>query len=136
MADVRQYGVTLNAVESVDEGQGQNYVSLGVFTFILHRLSEDQIVDLQGNLSLEINMTLNETGEFVVAIFDENDPEQKHRRKRAKQSNSARNMLHYSTEEEGITKQEKLLIFGCVVLACLYLILKIMLQGERDISEL
>eukprot|EP00977_Amphora_coffeiformis_P005570 scaffold1170_cov174-Amphora_coffeaeformis.AAC.54 len=73
LADPLQPGVSLTAVEQVD--CGQIYPKLGEFTFLLARLSQDQLNALDGARSIEIRMTLRESGEFLVSYYDENDPD-------------------------------------------------------------
>ena len=142
LASPTQNGVTVNAMErvedrndSVDNNDSSKYVDLGTFTFILHRLTETQLAALEDQRDVEITMTLKESGEFVVAVFDENDPEQTRRRKRSKQSATGQT-LRYESEGSNLTQQEIMLIGVCIMLAILYVALKLMFHEVQAAQEL
>ena len=172
LAHVRQPGVTVSAVERIESVNqdgglfGSTFVNLGVFTFLLHQLTPTQLAQLENNKDngggsgthryVEIQMTLKETGEFVVGVIDENDPEQsqRRRRQRTRQRRSKRSKEDMTTmtkkkdlqqqqherlgynsargenEEEGIPQEQILLIVACIALFFLYLGLKVLFQDE------
>ena len=139
LSDMLQKGITVIAVEQIPistssssrnerkkndrESKKQNginvpryqYNILGEFTFLLHRLSKDQIHRLRdhenGIRTVDVGMTLKESGEFVVSIFDQNDPDhirKKQRYQRNKAANEGRTpdrMMHRSTSPK-ITKRD------------------------------
>ena len=89
LAHIRQQGVTVHAVERIAEFPSgkETLVDLGIFNFLLYRPSSRRLEELEqdGGRFIQIEMTLKETGEFSVAVVDENDPEQTQRRRRKQQ---------------------------------------------------
>lgn len=115
LEDARQPGVTIDAVEVVGEtvdGDAQ-YSSLGQFSFLLHRAVLEQ-------RSVEIRMMLKESGEFLVAVFDENDPEHTSRRAGS---------IGY-TATEPTSKEQFSLLVGCAVVFFLYVAVKLAFPEE------
>ena len=95
LANAQQAGVTVIAVEDV--GENLPFSKLGDFTFLLHKLTQKQRRELGDTRSVDIGMTLKENGEFVVSIFDENDPEHvrnKERLQRMKGSQPVNKLLY------------------------------------------
>ena len=84
LADRHQSGVTVVAVEQI--GPGEVYQCMGVFDFLLFRLPEKESIHSTSNddngRHVEVGMTLETSGQFVVSIFDENDPDHREKRRR------------------------------------------------------
>ena len=139
LADVRQAGISLTAVEHIgetssnDEKQG-GYNILGEFTFLLHRLSKDNLSALKIR-SVEVGMTLKENGEFVVSIFDKNDPDHIRKKEwyqRAKETEkfdpATPNLdmnSKSSPSEAPLSWEQVLLLIACIALLILYVVVKI-----------
>lgn len=116
LADVRQRGVTIQAVECVDAQP--TYVRLGEFTFLLHKLTEAQFGSLPFR-TIDVGMDLQESGALVVSIFDANDPE--HVRKKLQHEN---NVVGYKADA-AFTGEQIFLVVACVVLFFLYVVAKL-----------
>jgi len=130
LADPLQPGVSLTAVEQIDGGQ--IYPKLGEFTFLLARLSQDQLNALNGSRSIEIRMTLRESGEFLVSYYDENDPEHTDM-KSSIQSNQTKYkapVLTYRQDDEKISFEQLLLIVSCIILFFAYVAARVYFQEE------
>jgi molecular chaperone DnaK len=134
LANAHQAGVTVIAVEDV--GENLPFSKLGDFTFLLHKLTQKQRKELGDTRSVDIGMTLKENGEFVVSIFDENDPEhvrKKERHQRMKGSQPA-NKLLYKPEKEEMTMELISLIVACVMLFFVYVAVKLLFQeGDHQL---
>jgi hypothetical protein len=89
-------------VERVGKDQ---YETLGEFTFLLRRVDP-----LPAVRSVEISMLLKNSGEFIVGIFDEHDPE--HLKKRHIGD------LQYN---EAGSQEQTLLIIACIAMFFLYI---------------
>jgi molecular chaperone DnaK (HSP70) len=128
LANITQAGVTLHVVEDVDG----SFEPIQDFTFLLHRLTNEQISQLRGKgqRTIEVGLMMRETGELVVSIFDETDFD--HVRKRAIRKASAVDglRLEYQSLRHGLTREEKLLISLCVVMLLAYVALKLSLSRE------
>lgn len=125
LADRLQKGVTLNAVECVGNG---SYSSLGEFTFLLHRLSKKQLAALSVR-SIDIGMTLKTNGEFVVSIFDANDPDharkkERYRRAKGEHENTLSCKNDAAVDDHPSIEQISLLV-ACGVLFLLYAVAKL-----------
>ena len=79
LADIDQPGVTIVAVEDV--GEDHPLQRLGEFTFLLHRLGQEK-KDSLGRRKVSVGMTVEESGKFIVSIFDEHDPEHVEKKRR------------------------------------------------------
>jgi molecular chaperone DnaK (HSP70) len=77
LADVKQPGVTVIAVEQI--GPGDIFQCMGVFDFLLYRLEHNDDSKVR---QVKIGMALEESGEFTVSIFDEKDPDHRDKRRR------------------------------------------------------
>ena len=142
LADIHQPGVTVKAVEQI--GDDNAYSTLGEFTFLLHRLTPDQIAALHGTRSVDIGMTLKTNGEFVVSIFDPHDPDHIRKRERyvrAKQGGRNKNatindnnILDYQTKEQ-ISMEQIALIIACIALFALYVAAKLAFQKDVLMME-
>lgn len=79
LAATSQSGVTVVAVERI--GPGDIYQCMGVFDFLLRRTDkEDRTADK--SRQVQIGMTLETSGKFIVSVFDESDPEHREKRRR------------------------------------------------------
>jgi molecular chaperone DnaK (HSP70) len=128
LANAYQAGVTVIAVEDV--GENLPFSKLGDFTFLLHKLTEKQRRELGDTRSVDIGMTLKENGEFVVSIFDENDPEHVRKKERHQRMNGSQpaNKLHYKPEKEEMTMELVSLIVACIILFFVYVAVKLLFQ--------
>jgi molecular chaperone DnaK (HSP70) len=168
LADARQPGISLRAVEKVleldhhqtEKGRRRRrllYPKLGDFTFLLHRLSDQQIAKLKDGIrSVDVSMTLKGNGELVVSYFDENDPEhmarrqhqqqQQQKKRRPKRDNASASdqavVLAYASskngimnnvdmdKDEGFSKDQMVLIGYCIILLLLYVTAKLVFHEE------
>jgi hypothetical protein len=106
---------------------------------VMYRLNEEQLAALNGTRSVDIGMTLKTDGEFVVSIFDLHDPDhlrKKERYLRAKQQRQqGKNPNHnatldYKVVDETLSKEQILLIIGCIVLLAFYLAAKLTFRTD------
>ena len=127
LANVSQNGVSIVAVENIAKDQ---YQCMGVFNFLLHHL------EYCGNTrKVEVGMVLKESGQFIVSIFDELDPE--HRAKGRKYLESQGLIDSENPEEENqgsISGNEIGLILLCVAFFALYVTVKV-LFNEIDLDN-
>jgi molecular chaperone DnaK (HSP70) len=114
LADARQAGVTVEAVEDTGELE-----LVGTFTFMLRRLTDKE---LDGKRTVDIGMTMEPSGKFVCSIFDEHDPE--HLRKRRKHQREG-GALGYSEDIKDDDSVPLSLIVGCFILFVLYVVAKL-----------
>ena len=80
LAAAGQSGITVIAAEHI--GPGNVFQCMGVFDFLLRRSGKEGGGCDRAARQLEIGMTLETSGKFIVSVFDESDPE--HREKRRK----------------------------------------------------
>jgi len=154
LADFHQPGVTVQAVERVNDDSNEkhssSYIPLGEFTFLLHRCDK-KLTTTPGSRSVDIGMVLKTSGEFVVSIFDPLDPEHVRKRERYRQrkaANAADNNQQDDTDNNYRTlafsngnatydsissKQQTLLIVACVALFVLYVAVKLGFADEEKI---
>mmetsp|Transcript_7097 Transcript_7097/g.13395 ORF Transcript_7097/g.13395 Transcript_7097/m.13395 type:complete len:642 (-) Transcript_7097:773-2698(-) len=140
---VRQKGVTVIAVEDV--GDDLPLERIGEFTFLLHRLSEKQYQTLEKEgRTIDLGMTVDRDGKFIVSIFDKNDPE--HLMKKAKYQKWKRGN-HYSQQEnhvyslgdkcrepQSLTGEDLRLLMLCVAIFVLYVSVKVGFHlGEESV---
>lgn len=138
LADVNQKGVTVVAAEQIGPDQ---YETIQEFTFLLHRLTHRQILEMQSHnetRSVDIGMAMQTTGQLVVSLFDGKDPE--HLRKKKRQERGvivADQPLAYLQEEIfGVGSDQFGLIVAAVVLLVLYVAGKIAFaESRRKILE-
>ena len=118
LANAGQHGVSIVTVEHIGQDQ---YQCMGVFNFLLHRVE-----DCDNKRKIEVGMILKESGQFVVSIFDENDPE--HREKGRKYLES-KGLTDYELEEKEVPSysgNEIGLILFCVAFFALYVAVKVL----------
>jgi hypothetical protein len=140
---VRQKGVTIIAVEDVDDGLPLERI--GEFTFLLHRLSEEQYQKLEKiGRTIDVGMTVEKDGKFIVSIFDKNDPEHlikkakyQEFKKRNKTNNGPEPTNMYSLGEsshtlETMTKEDLRLLLFCGALFILYVSVKMGFSAEVE----
>ena len=149
LANVRQAGVTIRAVEQIGEGNELVFEPMAKedFTFMLRRLPEEEISKLSER-SIEVGMKVDTDGRFIVSIFDEKDPEQVRKKQRyhqLKEKNGSDNSddvfgeLSYMTDlvlaETEFTMEQWLLLAGTIGMFIFYIVIKIAfseLPNEED----
>jgi Molecular chaperone len=135
---VRQKGVTVIAVEDVDDDLPLERI--GEFTFLLHRLSEEQYQTLEkGGRTIDVGMTVDKDGKFIVSIFDKNDPEHLVKKakyqqwKRGDENNQLENQVYSLGEKyresRSLTREDFRLLIFCISLFVLYVSVKIGFQS-------
>jgi len=131
LASSHQSGVTVIAAEHI--GPGDVFQCMGVFDFLLHRLTKDN-KNYSNVREVKIGMTLETSGEFIVSIFDEHDPVHRERRRKYLMEKASYNkgvdampndcMDHYLYEEEehrdSFTRNEIALASLCAILFAFY----------------
>jgi molecular chaperone DnaK (HSP70) len=144
LADVYQPGISLAAVEEVDGGR--IHPKVGDFSFLLVRLPKHKIASLQGRRSIEVRMVLRQGGEFLVSVYDENDPEH------AKETREPLIVVNQSSESHALDfrkedikdvsgtvdqgfSEERLLLVACIVLGFVYVGAKIFFQDILSVYE-
>jgi molecular chaperone DnaK (HSP70) len=130
-----QAGVSLKAVEQISEDGDLKYASLGEFNFLLHRLTQKQLALLpDGVRSIDIGMELRPNGEFVVSIFDSNDPDHIRKRERYVKSKGKvtvgdddwdRTELPLTKDNDGVPLEQISLVAASLVLFVLYVAVKL-----------
>lgn len=147
LADKGQKGVTIIAVEDV--GEDQPLQRIGEFNFLLRRLSEETLVSL-GNAtrSIDVGMTVDIDGRFIVSIFDKNDPDDLKRKERyqawkrlQKNDRNTGNLHLYALKEISTDKekefrqfdrQETMLIISSMLLFGLYVIVRLLFHQVEN----
>jgi molecular chaperone DnaK (HSP70) len=147
LADVGQAGISLIAAEQIGDSSAtdtnqKRYNVLGEFTFLLHRLSKSELTRMKVR-SVDVGMTLKENGEFVVSIFDQNDPDHIRKKewyqkvKRAEKTGSAAALLDMNNELHSsdviLPWEQALLLLSCVVLLLVYVAAKITFTDPASI---
>ena len=138
LAAANQFGITVIAAEHI--GPGDVYQCMGVFDFLLHRPDkEDNSNDDQGARQVEVGMTLEISGKFIVSVFDKTDPEHREKRRRYLKEKALRDGKDDTLLEEEIVEKfyeeeeersacsgtEIGLVLFCVVLFALYVAARI-----------
>lgn len=131
LASANQSGVTIIAAEHI--GPGDVFQCMGVFDFLLHRLAKDDTSDHSKVREVKIGMTLETNGEFIVSIFDENDPVHREKRRRRLMEKARRDCSndveskeyigHLNEDKEkrvSFSSTEIALALLCVILFALY----------------
>mmetsp|Transcript_21512 Transcript_21512/g.32692 ORF Transcript_21512/g.32692 Transcript_21512/m.32692 type:complete len:779 (+) Transcript_21512:66-2402(+) len=150
LADVKQKGITIVAVEDV--GDDLPLERLGEFTFLLHRLKsftgKERMID--------VGMTVETSGKFIVSIFDKNDPDhlkkkiryQERKRKQQHQDGSdtstrtvvskPKNLyaLEDVLEKESFGREEIMLVIGVAIVFILYVGIKMCFQEIEEGSHI
>lgn len=122
LANAGQHGVSIVAVEHIGQDQ---YQCMGVFNFLLY-----QLLDCGDTRKVEVGMVLKESGQFIVSIFDEKDPE--HRIKGRKYLESKGLIESQRREEEqeethdSFSGNEFGLILFCLSFFVLYVAVKVL----------
>jgi len=140
LADVRQKGVTIIAVEDV--GEDLPLQRIGEFNFLLHRLQEDKLQLLGKNgRTIDVGMTVDSDAKFIVSIFDSNDPDdlkkkeryQEWKRRQSEDNESNNHHLYQLGKKESSSKnfnklaiEEVILLISCVMLFCLYVLMRLL----------
>lgn len=152
LADVRQKGVTIIAVEDV--GEDLPLQKIGEFTFLLHRLTEKDIGLLDdGVRCIDVGMTVDADAKFIVSIFDKNDPDdlvKKHRYQQWKQRQEGK-IRHDDTDDQihtlgkanikdisveqtrsATTPEEIFLFISCLSLLGFYLLVRLLFHEPGE----
>lgn len=145
LAALDQRGVTIIAVEDV--GDDFELERLGEFTFLLHRLSEEELTCIEkergggcGGRMVDVGMTVETNGRFIVRIFDKNDPEhlkkkESYKEWKRRQTKGERNSdipigvlttggSETISKTSGRSWEEITLTFACVMIFGLYILMK------------
>jgi molecular chaperone DnaK (HSP70) len=135
LADATQRGVTILAVEHV--GDSLPLESLGEFTFLLHRLSQEVLDQLEnGKRTIDVGFTMETSGQFVVSIFDPNDPDHVRKRQRYQQQKAKQEGLelgfHDISQEDKMPMEQIALIVASVLLFVLYLVVKLVFNEPQE----
>jgi molecular chaperone DnaK (HSP70) len=146
LGDVRQKGVVIVAVEDV--GEDLPLERIGEFTFLLHRLSDEEYDSMkdEGRM-VDVGMTVDNSGKFIVSIFDKNDPDHLRKKeryqewKRQQKNNGVdvKNKVYSLADITGkgknahsLAKEEILLVIGCAVLFICYVAVKMSFQEVEE----
>ena len=138
LADIRQKGVTIVAVEDV--GEELPLERVGEFTFLLHRLPEEDLLSLDdGKRMIDVGMTVDVDARFIVSIFDSNDPDDLKKKERylqwkQRQEKNKKDKVHVlGSKDTNIGKKSKrfateevLLIICSLLLFGLYVAVRIL----------
>jgi heat shock protein 1/8 len=136
LADKYQPGVTIRAVEQVGEETFEPMAKED-FTFLLRRLSPEEYAQLSVR-SIEVGMKVDTQGQFIVSIYDQEDPEQVRKRERYKRQQqqaeghaeeAAVGELGYIADlvlsESGTTMEQFLLLGTLIGVVVLYIAVKL-----------
>jgi len=137
----RQKGVTIVAVEDVDDDLPLDRI--GEFTFLLHRLSNEQFKEMEGEgRMIDVGMTVETSGKFIVSIFDKNDPDhllkkQKYQEWKRKQENITEPKVYALGEMADKThtsfgKEELMLLLSCATLFLIYVAVKVIFDSVEE----
>ena len=127
LANAAQNGVSIVAVENIGKDQ---YQCMGVFNFLLHHLE-----DCGNTRKVEVGMVLKESGQFIVSIFDELDPEHRAKGRKYLESQGLIDSENPEEEKQGsISGNEVGLILFCVAFFALYVTVKV-LFNEIDLDN-
>lgn len=129
LADPKQAGVTIEAVEQVD---AQVQVPMESFSFLLHRVSVAE-------RWIDVGMKLDEHGALTVSIWDPHDPEHQAKRRLVDDQTvvAARPLLESAVEEneDPWTLEQIMLVSGCLGLFLSYVIVKMAFHDVQPGSE-
>jgi len=127
LANAGQNGVSIISVENIGQDQ---YQCMGVFNFLLHHLE-----DYGNTRKVEVGMVLKESGQFIVSIFDELDPEHREKGRRYLESKGLIDNEAFEEEKQGsVSGNEIGLILFCVAFFALYVTVKV-LFNEIDLDN-
>lgn len=142
LADKSQPGVTIRAVEKIGQTKDGEplYEDMAKepFTFLLRRLSKEQLVELT-HRSIEVGMKVDMDGQFIVSIFDEMDPEQVRKRERYEkegqiigfQQADIRSMFRILSEDSNFTGTEQFVLVGLLVVSVMmYITVKLVFNED------
>jgi hypothetical protein len=136
LADVHQPGVSVMAVEHV--GDDLPLENIGEFSFLLRRISGQELDMLNKKRTVDIGMTMEPSGEFIVSVFDPNDPEHVEKKRRYQQHKGGSGVeLGYHDNiptDQGMTREEKIMVASSVVLLVVYIVVKLLFHDPLDES--
>ena len=127
LAGAGQNGVSIIAAENIGQDQ---YQCMGVFNFLLHHVK-----DYSSIRKIEVGMVLKESGQFMVSIFDEMDPEHREKGREYLESKGLMNNEMFE-EESSMSGNEIGLILLCVAFFALYVTVKVMFSELGADNEL
>ena len=125
LASVQQRGVTVIAVEDI----GNSLERIGEFTFLLRRLSNDELQNMNGTRTVDIGMTMEPSGEFVVSIFDENDPEHLRKKQRYQHQQGGELTFEAAISDDNLPT---VLVFACAFLLVIYIAAKLAFHNPGE----
>lgn len=129
LANAAQNGVSIVAVENIGKDQ---YQCMGVFNFLLHHIE-----DCGDTRKVEVGMILHESGQFIVSIFDELDPEHRAKgRKYLESKGLIDNELIEDEKQGSISGHDIGLILLCVAIFALYVTVKVLFNDIDLENEL
>ena len=141
LADIEQPGITIVAVEDV--GDEFPLQQIGEFTFLLHKLTDEQKAKLGGRRKVEVGFIVDENGKFTVSFFDELDPDHQAKKRRyLEMKRKAGELTGDSREgyESSInhvkTREELFLSFAIVVVLLLYVAIKLAFATPGDSAQM
>lgn len=130
LANKYQAGVTIRAVEEVGP-ETYELMNKEDFSFVLRKLSQTQFEKISER-TIQIGMKLDTNGQFIVSVFDENDPEQVRKRDRFERVKNGEVVgeLEYIkdmilTESNDMTKEQVTLTISLISIFVLYVAIKI-----------
>lgn len=125
LASIDQKGVTVIAVEDV----GDSLERIGEFTFLLRRLLGNELSQMNGKRTVDIGMTMEPSGEFVVSIFDENDPEHIRKKQKYQRQQGGEIGFEKKVQDDGVPT---VLIIACTFLFLLYVGVKLAFHDPEE----
>lgn len=135
LAAKQQKGVTIKAVEEIEvNGTNDSTIyyepmSKEPFTFLLRRLTKEEMETMTSR-GIEVGMKVDSAGQFMVSIFDQNDPEQVRKKERFENMDdkNAVGELSYIADlvlsESGTSVEQFLLMGTLVAVFVLYIAVK------------
>jgi len=138
LSHASQKGVTIPVVEFV--GGGYPYQTIGELTFLLHKLSNEELDRVGSVRTVDVAMAVDSDGNLTVSLFDWNDPDHLAKRRRYLASKGMNKVDHdtvrLSNTQEHLPQEQILLVLACLALGGLYLFAKIIFRAELSAAEL
>lgn len=137
LADIRQKGVTITAVEDI--GEDLPLQRIGEFNFLLHRLTDQELQLLDNGRVIDVGMTVDNDARFIVSVFDKNDPDdlkkkQRYQEWKKKQEKNQGDVCYDLGKRDNtqversrrLAIEEALLIVCCLLLFGLYVLVRLL----------
>jgi len=136
LADINQPGITVVAVEDV--GDDFPLQRVGEFTFLLRKLPDEEKASLGGRRKIQVGFTVEQSGKFIVSIFDEHDPDHLAKKRRYLEAKRKAGELagdyeavgEESTREK--TKEEYFLNIAIALMIIVYFAVKVVFAGPPE----